>query len=174
VGVDFIKVGIGPGSVCTTRKMTGVGYPQFSAVAECAAVATNIVADGGIINYGDISKAFGAGACAVMVGSLFAGHDEGGGETIKHWEGGESYKRFYGMASKEAQHKHHGGLLDYRASEGKEVLVPYKGPVENTIKELLGSLRSSCSYIGVDRLEDLYDAAQFVRVNRIHSSMFNN
>jgi GMP reductase len=181
-GADYVKVGIGPGSVCTTRKMTGVGYPQFSAVLECSkaahSVGGGIIADGGITCPGDAAKAFGAGADFIMLGGYLAGHDEGGGENIYPpapcggRSGPPSHKRFYGMASKEAQYKHNGGVKDYRASEGKEVLVPYKGPVENTVKELLGGLRSACAYIGSPTLADMPLYSEFIRVNNQLNNVF--
>ncbi len=129
-GADIVKVGIGPGSVCTTRKMTGVGYPQLSAVIECADAAHGlsglICADGGCSTPGDVAKAFGGGADFVMLGGMFAGHDESGGERVER--DGSSYKRFYGMSSKAAMERYSGGVAGYRAAEGKEVLVPYRGP----------------------------------------------
>jgi GMP reductase len=190
-GADIIKVGIGPGSVCTTRKLTGIGYPQFSAVLECAQIAhgcrTKIIADGGITCPGDVAKAFAAGADYVMIGGMFAGHDEGGGEpcdalgNTKYIQGATGitlnfapidHRKFYGMASKAAQDKHNGGVAEYRASEGKEVLVPYRGPVANTIKELLGGLRSACAYLGVRELKDISDDVQFIQVQNTTNNIF--
>lgn len=170
-GADIVKIGVGPGSVCTTRRITGIGYPQFSAVTECAAAADSaggaICADGGITCPGDAVKAFAGGAHYVMIGGLFAGHDEGiEGETTPTIP-------FYGMASKEAQDKHNGGVAEYRASEGKFVTVPYRGPVENTVQELLGGLRSACTYVGAGTIEDLHRRARFVRVNRQLNNMFS-
>lgn len=167
-GADIVKVGIGPGSVCLTRKMAGVGYPQLSAVIECADAAHGlggmICADGGCEVPGDISKAIGGGADFVMIGSLFAGHDESGMEIIE--KEGKKFIPYYGSSSEEAMKKHHGGMLEYRASEGKSVLLPYKGLVEKTIQDILGGLRSTCTYIGATRLKDMSKRTTFIRVNR--------
>lgn len=171
-GVDVVKVGIGPGSVCTTRSVTGVGYPQFSAVVECSRIAKicnkKIIADGGCTEPGDVVKALAAGADMVMLGGMLAGHDEGemtsGSDTVK----------FYGMASEEAQKVYNNGLADYRSSEGKSVRVPYRGKVENTIKHILGGIRSGCSYVGVESVDDLNKAAEFVRVNRTINNIYGN
>lgn len=175
-GADSVKVGIGPGSVCTTRKLTGVGYPQLSAVLECADAARlaggHICADGGITCPGDIAKAFAAGAHSVMVGGLFAGHEEGLPSDYKDKTEFVSNIHFYGMASEAAQILHSGGVADYRASEGKEVYIKYRGPVENTAKEILGGLRSTCSYVGAHLVEELYDRARFVRVSRQLNNVF--
>lgn len=178
LGVSVVKVGIGPGSVCTTRKLTGIGYPQFSAVLECSAAAREnngrIIADGGCTCPGDIVKAFGAGADLVMLGGMLAGHDEGHvGQLYGDFTGGRVQVPFYGMASKEAQERHNGGVQDYRASEGKIVMVPYRGPVEHTIKEILGGLRSACTYAGSPALEDLWMDAKFIRVSRQTNEVFS-
>lgn len=173
IGVDIVKVGIGPGSVCTTRKLTGMGYPQFSAVLECADVHS-ICADGGITCPGDVAKAFGAGADFVMIGGLFAGHEEGLPAGYKDKTEFVSNIHFYGMASKAAQTLHNGGVAEYRASEGKEVTIKYKGPVENTVKEMLGGLRSACTYVGARNLMELSENARFVRVNRQLNNIFGN
>lgn len=166
-GIDIVKVGIGPGSVCTTRIQTGVGYPQLSAVMECADAAHGvggmIIADGGITCPGDISKAFGAGADFVMCGGLFSGHDETTGNVVE--EGGQLYKEFYGMSSETAMKKHFGQVAKYRSSEGKRVLVPYKGSVHYTIQSILGGLRSTMTYVGAHRLKDLGKCTTFIRVN---------
>ena len=166
--IDIIKVGIGSGAVCTTRLQTGVGVPQFSAIIECSDAAHGldamIISDGGICYPGDVSKAFGGGADFVMVGSMMAGHSECPGEVIK--EDGKEYKLFYGMSSDTAMNKYHGGVASYRSSEGKTVKVPYKGPVEGTINNILGGVRSTCTYIGANRLKDINKCATFVRVNR--------
>lgn len=168
-GADIIKVGIGPGSVCTTRRITGVGYPQLSAVLECQDAAHGagglICSDGGIVYPGDLSKAFGAGSDFVMCGGIFAGHDESGG-AVTGDEEKPSTMKFYGMSSHEAMDKHYGGKANYRASEGKVVEVPYKGSVASTVEEMLGGLRSACTYVGAVRLKDLPKCATFVRVNR--------
>lgn len=162
-GADIVKVGIGPGSVCTTRIKTGVGYPQLSAVMECADAAHglggHIIADGGITCSGDVAKAFGAGADFVMIGGMFAGHRETG-------------TKFYGMSSATAMDKHSGGVADYRASEGKEVEITMKGPLDNTINDMLGGLRSACTYVGAKTLKDLTKCTTFVRVNNTHNRIF--
>ena len=167
-GVDIVKVGIGSGAVCTTRLQTGVGMPQFSAVMECSDAAHGvggmIISDGGICYPGDVSKAFGGGSDFVMIGSMFAGHEECPGEVLE--EDGKKYKLFYGMSSDTAMNKHHGGVASYRSSEGKTVKVPYKGPVIHTIQNILGGVRSTCTYVGASRLKDLSKCATFVRVNR--------
>ncbi len=173
-GVDIVKVGIGPGSVCTTRNMTGVGYPQLSAVIECADAAHGlggqICADGGCTVPGDLAKAFGGGADFVMLGGMFAGHDECAGDLIDR--DGKKYKRFYGMSSKAAMEKHAGGVAQYRASEGKEVLVDYRGPVSNTIFEILGGVRSACTYVGARKLKELTKRTTFIRVSQQLNEVF--
>jgi len=173
-GADIVKVGIGPGSVCTTRKMTGVGYPQLSAVIECADAAHGlgglICADGGCTTPGDVAKAFGGGADFVMLGGMFAGHAESGGELIER--GGEKFKRFYGMSSKAAMQRYAGGVAEYRAAEGKEVLVPYRGEVANTVQEILGGVRSACTYVGARRLKELSKRTTFVRVTQQVNEVF--
>lgn len=171
-GADIVKVGIGPGAGCTTRKMTGVGYPQLSAVIECADAAhgmgARIIADGGCTTPGDICKAFGGGADFVMLGKMFAGHNESGGELIE--KDGVKYKAFYGMSSKKAMDKYYGGKASYRASEGREIIIPHKGPIKDTVEEILGGLRSCCTYIGARSLRDVSKCATFVLVN--HQSKF--
>ena len=170
-GADVVKIGIGPGSVCTTRKMTGIGYPQLSAVIECADAAHglggHIVADGGCTVVGDIAKAFGGGADFVMLGGMLAGHKECEGEV----EG--DTMTFYGMSSEEAQLKYYGGKKSHRASEGKKVQVPYKGNVADTIDEILGGLRSSCTYAGARTLKALPKCCTFVKVNRQLNEVFS-
>ena len=165
-GADIVKVGIGPGSVCTTRVKTGVGYPQLSAIIECADAAHGlggqIISDGGCATPGDVAKAFGAGADFVMLGGMFAGHTESGGELILH--NGEQYKQFYGMSSATAMDKYVGGVAEYRASEGKTVEVPYKGDVKETLQDILGGLRSTCTYVGAERLKELTKRTTFIRV----------
>lgn len=167
-GADIVKVGIGPGSVCTTRKQTGVGYPQLSAIIECADAAHglngHVISDGGCTCPGDISKAFGAGADFVMLGGMFAGHDESGGELIQ--TNGYKFKEFYGMSSAKAMKKHVGGVAEYRASEGKSIRVPYRGPVSNTCKEILGGVRSTCTYVGAQKLKELSKRTTFIRVSQ--------
>lgn len=175
-GVDIVKVGIGPGSVCTTRKITGIGYPQLSAVIECADAAHglggHIIADGGCVVPGDVVKAFAAGADFVMLGGMLAGHDEGGGEVVT--VNGKSYCRFYGMSSDTAMNKHNGGVANYRASEGKTVEIPYKGPVKNTIQQIFGGLRSACTYVGASNLKELPKRTTFIRVNNQINTSFNS
>jgi GMP reductase len=174
-GVDLIKVGIGSGSMCLTRRVAGTGYPQLSAVLECAQTAEaygiGIVADGGIVYPGDFAKAFVAGAAFVMAGGAFAGHDECGGE-IKHGEHGELRMLHYGMSSKTANEKYNGGLSDYRASEGRTVEVPYRGSVRNTIQEILGGIRSACSYVGAFNLPELFAKGKLIKVNRTINNIF--
>ena len=190
-GADIVKVGIGPGSVCTTRLKTGVGYPQLSAVIECAdsahGLGGHIIADGGCTCPGDVAKAFAGGADFVMLGGMLAGHDEGGGEVITKLYASKEVERvdksisfpeyqpkieekkfvqFYGMSSKAANEKHFGGLKEYRSSEGREVLIPYRGAVEYTVKDMLGGLRSACTYAGAVRLKYLSKCTTFVRVTQ--------
>jgi len=197
-GADIVKVGIGPGSVCTTRIQTGVGYPQLSAIIECADAAHglggHIIADGGCACPGDVAKAFGAGADFVMLGGLLSGHDEGGGQIVreyidvgKYFIAGKDrlgiddyqpviehrdYVEFYGMSSDTAMNKHYGGVADYRSSEGRTVRVPYRGPVEKTVLDLLGGLRSTCTYVGAPTLKQLSKCTTFVRVNRQINDVF--
>lgn len=173
-GVDIVKVGIGPGSVCTTRKMTGVGYPQLSAVIECADAAHGlgglICADGGCTTPGDIAKAFGGGADFVMLGGMLAGHDECNGELVEI--DGAKKMRFYGMSSRTAMEKYAGGVAEYRASEGKEVLLDYRGPVEGTLQDILGGVRSACTYVGARKLKELSKRTTFVRVSQQLNEIF--
>ena len=170
-GADIVKLGIGPGSVCTTRKMTGVGYPQLSCIIECADAAHglggHVMGDGGCTVPGDIAKAFGAGADFVMLGGMLAGHDECSGEIEN------DTMTFYGMSSEEAQVKYYGEKQKYRASEGKAVQVPYRGSVEKTIEEILGGLRSACTYAGAQTLKALPKCTTFVKVNRQLNEVFN-
>ena len=202
-GADIVKVGIGPGSVCTTRIQTGVGYPQLSAVIECADAAHglggHIIADGGCTCPGDVAKAFAGGADFVMLGGMLAGHDEGGGEVItKRYQTNEvessgfvlgdkevmpdsgaklkielkQFVQFYGMSSDAANTKHFGGLKDYRSSEGREVLVPYRGAVGRTIQDILGGVRSTCTYAGAVRLKNLSKCTTFVRCTQTHNPVY--
>jgi len=197
-GADIVKVGIGPGSVCTTRIQTGVGYPQLSAVIECADAAHglggHIIADGGCTCPGDVAKAFAGGADFVMLGGMLAGHDEGGGDVItKHYETNElvyelgshldkhtkkieskQFVQFYGMSSDAANTKHFGGLKDYRSSEGREVLVPYRGAVERTLQDLLGGIRSTCTYSGALKLKQLSKCTTFVRCTQQFNAVYAN
>ena len=201
-GADIVKVGIGPGSVCTTRIQTGVGYPQLSAIIECADAAhglgAHIIADGGCTCPGDVAKAFGAGADFVMLGGMLAGHDEGGGEVITKlfetdelqarkrvledgqtewtWTGRKVEERqfmeFYGMSSDTAMDKHHGGVAEYRSSEGRTVSVPYRGAVSNTVRDILGGLRSTCTYVGAQNLKQLSKCTTFIRVTKQYNDVF--
>ena len=167
-GADIIKVGIGPGSVCTTRKKTGVGYPQLSAIIECADAAHglngHILCDGGCSVPGDFGKAFGGGSDFIMSGGMFSGHTESGGKKVE--VDGKYFKEFYGMSSSTAMEKHSGGVATYRTSEGKRVLIPYKGSVVNTILDILGGLRSTCTYVGSDKLKHLSKRTTFIRVTQ--------
>jgi len=176
-GADLVKVGIGSGSMCLTRRVAGVGYPQLSAVLECAPIAEalgiGIVSDGGIIHPGDFAKAYIAGSAFVMAGGMFSGHDECGGE-LKHGEHGEMKMIHYGMSSKTANEKYNGGLSDYRASEGRTVEVSYKGPVKNTIQDIFGGLRSACSYVGAFNLPELYSHGTLIKVNRTINNIFEH
>ena len=192
-GADVVKVGIGPGSVCTTRIQTGVGYPQLSAVIECADAAHglggHIIADGGCTCPGDVAKAFAGGADFVMLGGMFAGHDEGGGEVISKWfrtkevqmdsdfvasklYEEQKFVQFYGMSSDTAMEKHSGGVADYRSSEGRTVEVPYRGKVEDTVKDLLGGIRSTCTYVGAPSLKQLSKCTTFVRCTQQFNNVF--
>lgn len=174
-GADIIKVGIGPGSVCTTRVKTGVGYPQLSAIIECADAAHGlggqIIGDGGCKVPGDVAKAFGGGSDFVMLGGMFAGHDESGGEIVE--ENGKTFRLFYGMSSQTAMDKHSGGVAEYRASEGKTVKVAYKGPVSETVKDILGGVRSTCTYVGASKLKELSKRTTFIRVQEQENQVFN-
>ena len=173
-GADIVKVGIGPGSVCTTRIQTGVGYPQLSAVMECADAAhglgAHIIADGGCTCPGDVAKGFGAGADFVMLGGMLAGHKEGGGDIIE--ENGTKFIEFYGSSSEEANEKHYGGLANYRSSEGKKVKIQMKNSLDSTIRDILGGVRSSCTYVGASSLKQLSKCTTFVRVNNQYNDTF--
>ncbi len=174
LGVDIVKVGIGGGSVCTTRKVAGVGYPQLSAVIECGDAAHGlgglICSDGGCASPGDLSKAFGGGADFVMLGGMFAGHDECAGEGEDHPDGRKV--RFYGMSSRAAMDKYAGGVASHRAAEGKEVLLDHRGPVEGTVQEILGGVRSACTYVGARKLKELSKRTTFIRVARQLNEVF--
>jgi len=179
-GADIICVGIGGGSVCQTRIVAGVGYPQLSAVIECSDAAHglggHICSDGGCVTPGDVTKAVAAGADFVICGGLFAGTDECDGEWEYADPSDKTSKKinflFHGMSSKEAQEKWNGGLSSYRASEGKEVKIPYKGSVENVVQQVLGGLASGCSYVGARRLKDLSKCTTFVRCNSTHNKVY--
>ncbi|MDY0779662.1 GMP reductase [Tenacibaculum sp. IB213877] len=174
-GADIIKVGIGPGSVCTTRVKTGVGYPQLSAIIECADAAHGlggqIISDGGCKIPGDVAKAFGGGADFVMLGGMLAGHMQSGGELIE--KDGEHFKIFYGMSSETAMNKHVGGVAEYRASEGKTVEIPYRGDVNDTVLDILGGVRSTCTYVGASRLKELTKRTTFIRVQEQENIIFS-
>jgi len=169
-GADVVKVGIGPGSVCTTRTMAGVGVPQFSAVVECADAANgvggHIVADGGCNMPGDIAKAFGGGAHFVMLGGMLAGHNESEVELK------DGQREFYGMSSDRAREVHGKRKDGYRGNEGRAVILPDRGPVKETIEDILGGVRSSCTYIGARRLKDIPKCASFVRCNQSLNTVF--
>ncbi|WP_312311346.1 GMP reductase [Atlantibacter sp.] len=175
-GADIVKVGIGPGSVCTTRVKTGVGYPQLSAVIECADAAHGlggqIISDGGCTTPGDVAKAFGGGADFVMLGGMLAGHDESGGTVVD--ENCEKFMLFYGMSSESAMNRHVGGVAKYRAAEGKTVKLPLRGPVEYTALDILGGLRSACTYVGASRLKELTKRTTFIRVQEQENRVFNS
>ncbi|MDR3516153.1 MAG: GMP reductase [Azospirillaceae bacterium] len=178
-GADIIKVGIGPGSVCTTRNMTGVGYPQLSAIIECADAAHGlkgqVCADGGCTVPGDICKAYGGGADFVMLGGMLAGHDECDGDIVYQERDGQQVPvamTFYGMSSDTAMRKYSGGVAAYRASEGKTVKIPYRGPVENTMQDIMGGIRSMMTYIGAIRLKEVAKRTTFVRVTSQLNTVF--
>ena len=200
-GADIVKCGIGPGSVCTTRLMTGVGVPQLSGIIECSDAANgiggHIIADGGCVYPGDVSKAFGAGAHFTMLGGMLAGHDEGGGAvTEKYYKTGEwrknvhtlegietttwedaidqrKFMQFYGMSSDAAMGKHGSRKDGYRGAEGKVVELPYRGPVEGTLTEILGGISSTCTYIGAKRIKDMSKCTTFVRCTQQVNQVFN-
>jgi GMP reductase len=189
-GVDIVKVGIGPGSVCTTRIQTGVGYPQLSAIIECADAAhglgAHIISDGGCTCPGDVAKAFGAGADFVMLGGMFAGHLEGGGKVITEYHDTHQkdmktfepiyevrkFVEFYGMSSSTAMIKHKGEVADYRSSEGRTVKIPFKGNVDTSVKDILGGIRSTCTYVGAKTLKDLSKCTTFIRVHRQYNDIY--
>ena len=173
-GADIVKVGIGGGSVCTTRIQTGVGYPQLSAVIECAdaahGIGGHIMADGGCVCAGDVAKAFCAGADFVMLGGMLAGHTESEGQEEE--VNGEKYKTFYGMSSDTAMNKYHGGVAKYRSSEGKTIRIKHRGFIKNTVENILGGLRSTCTYIGAKTIKDMPKCATFLRVNQQSNEVF--
>jgi len=176
-GADIVKVGVGPGSVCTTRIKTGIGFPQLSAVIECADAAQglggHIIADGGCNSSGDSVKAFAGGADFVMIGGMLAGHDECDGELIFEDDVEEpTGMKFYGMASESAMDRHQIGNREYRGVEGKTVTVPYRGAVENTLIDILSGVRSACTYMGAKKLKSLSKCATFIRVNNTHNGIY--
>jgi GMP reductase len=172
-GADIVKIGIGPGSACTTRRMTGVGYPQLSAVIECADAAHGIaneqgvgriIADGGQQYPSDIAKAFCGGADFTMMGSMFSGFEQSGGETIV--KDGKKFKEYFGSSSNKAMKEFYGKKDSYRASEGRYTLIPHKGDLNDFIQDLLGSLRSTATYIGARQLKEFPKRATFIKVSR--------
>jgi GMP reductase len=173
-GVDVVKVGIGPGSACTTRMKTGVGMPQLSAVMECSDAAHgvngHIISDGGITCPGDMAKAFGAGADFVMVGGQFAGHTQNPGNIIEI--DGKQYKQFYGMSSDVAQKTHYGKMENYRSSEGRVLKIPYKGDLNNTVLDFLGGIRSTCTYINAKNIKQMPKCTTFMRVTQQLNTVF--
>ncbi len=178
-GADIVKIGIGPGSVCTTRRVTGVGYPQLSAIIECADAAHGlkgqVCADGGCTVPGDVAKAYGAGADFVMLGGMLAGHDECEGEIRYEERNGERVPvgmSFYGMSSETAMVKYAGGVAKYRAAEGKTVETPYRGPIEQTMDEIMGGVRSMMTYIGATQLKEVPKRTTFVRVTAQTNDVF--
>ena len=172
-GVDVVKVGIGPGSVCTTRVVAGVGMPQLSAIMECADAAHQhkgmIIGDGGCTSSGDIMKAFGGGADFVMLGGMLAFHEEGEYETTT-----DGKFAFYGMSSEDAREKHGARKDGYRTAEGKTVIRDNRGPVENTVKDILGGICSGCTYIGAQRLKEVCLRTTFNMVHRTHNTVFGD
>ncbi len=175
-GADIVKVGIGPGSVCTTRIKTGVGYPQLSAVIECADAAHGlggqIVSDGGCAVAGDVVKAFGGGADFVMLGGMLAGHNECEGCVVE--EDNKKFMLFYGMSSESAMKRHIGGVAEYRAAEGKTVKLPLRGPVNIMVLDMLGGLRSACTYVGAYHLKELTKRTTFIRVAEQENRIFDS
>jgi len=201
--VDIVKVGIGSGSVCTTRLKTGIGYPQLSAVMECSDAAHglggHICSDGGCKTPADVCKAFGGNSDFVMLGGMMAGTDCCEGEweyeyrtaiidnnkkvldeswgSINRGSNSPEDKRkkalkFYGMSSKEAMNKHNGGVANYRTSEGRCVSIPYKGKTEDIILDILGGIRSACTYIGASKIKDFGKKTTFIQVNNTHNRIF--
>jgi GMP reductase len=170
-GADVVKIGIGPGSVCTTRTQTGVGVPQFSAIVECADAANgvdgHIIADGGCTQPGDVAKALAAGAHFVMLGGMLAGHDE------SEFELKDGKRVFYGMSSQSAFDAHGARKDGYRGTEGKTVVLEDRGPVKDTVEQILGGVRSTCTYIGARRIKDMPKCAHFVRVNNVINRVFD-
>ncbi len=169
-GADIVKLGIGPGGMCTTRLMTGIGYPQLSCIMDCVQAADEcgafICSDGGCSQPGHVSIAIAAGADFVMLGSMLAGTDEGGGDVV------DGKVMFYGMSSKTANNKHFGGLKDYRSSEGRTTFIPYKGSMESVIQNILGGIRSTCTYTGSRNLWELPLRAEFIPVSNTHNRAY--
>ena len=163
-GADVVKIGIGPGSVCTTRTMTGIGVPQFSAIVECADAANgvdgHIMADGGCTQPGDIAKALAGGA-----------HKLDNGTYVPHFEE-QKFVEFYGMSSDRAREKHGRRKDGYRGNEGRHIIMPYRGEVNETVENILGGVRSSATYIGARRLKDMPKCATFVRTNNVINRIY--
>ena len=176
-GVDAVRVGIGPGGQCRTRETAGVGVPQFTAVENISYhkhyYQIQVIADGGIVDYADFSKAIVAGADFVCAGSIFAGHDESGGELLQDKED-KLYKYVYGMSSEAAMKEHYGEISNYRASEGRVSKIPYKGPVENTIRNILGSMASTMTYTNCKQIVELQNRQYIVVQNTINRHYENN
>lgn len=168
-GADIVKCGIGPGSVCSTRLMTGVGMPQLSGIIECAdaahGIGGHIIADGGCVFPGDIAKAFGAGSDFVMLGGMLAGHVE----SEQEFKDGQVV--FYGMSSDTAMEMYN-SRHNYRGSEGKTVVIKNRGPVKDTMLNLLGGLRSACTYIGARKIKDMPKCTTFLRVTTQGNTAF--
>lgn len=166
-GVDAVRVGIGPGGQCRTRETAGVGVPQFTAVQNISGAKyfnhLEVIADGGIVEYADFSKALVAGGDFVCAGSIFAGHDESGGELLEDKDGNK-YKYVYGMSSEAAMLEHYGEIKPYRASEGRVSKIPYKGPVSETIGNIMGSIASTMTYTGQTNINGLEDSP-YIEVN---------
>jgi GMP reductase len=172
-GADIVKVGIGPGSACLTRRMTGVGYPQLSAVIECSDAAHGIkfgrgsgqiIADGGLVHPACAAKAFCAGADYILSGTFFSGYLQSAGDLVE--KDGKKYKQYYGSSSTLAMVKHYGKKDAHRASEGRELLIPYKGDLRVFLQELLGGLNSTATYIGAKTIKEFSRRATFIRVSR--------
>ena len=194
---DILKIGIGSGAVCTTRKMTGCGVPMVSLILECADIAHSvngmICADGGIVEVGDICKAFALNADFIMSGGMFAGTDEAEGEIItecirsnrySHEEISnkqipldpiydyKKYKLYYGMSSKLANDKFAGGMSNYKASEGREVLIPYTGSLDEILQDIKGGIASACTYIGAANVKNMSKCATLIKVNHTINKVF--
>ncbi len=172
-GADIIKIGVGPGSSCSTRIVAGVGVPQLSAIIECADVGHglggHIIGDGGCTSPGDVVKAIAAGSDFVMLGGMFAFHDESEEEISA-----EGTIKFYGMSSNAAMDRHGARKDGYRSCEGKVIELPCRGPVEETVLQILGGLRSACSYVGAHRLKDLPKCTTFIKVNKTHNTIYGD
>ena len=173
-GADIVKVGIGSGQNCLTRRQAGIGRPQLSTVIDCADHAHGlgglVCSDGGISQPADLNIAFAAGADFVMIGSMLSGTDECDGEIVEH--NGKFHKKFFGMSSNSAMEKFGDGKADYKASEGRTTLVPCKGSASYIVEELMGSTRSMLSYIGARKLKEASKRATLIRVgSRINNTM---